>query len=226
MFCWLLGRLGIISAAPAAPVPDGALSLDAAAVTGLVAVGLTFVLSWMLLGLLLRRLGASEPVFRPDGESAGLPPVLLLSVLGFLVWIANPYTAVLLLVAVHAWLLIAAPELRPRRSLAVGLVALGLLPLVLLIAFYSHQLAYGLGRTAWEAVLLVAGGHVGLGSAVLWSVAFGCAAAVAMVAARARPEPGATQGVHDDERVEITIRGPLSYAGPGSLGGTESALRR
>jgi hypothetical protein len=25
---------------------------------------------------------------------------------------------------------------------------------------------------------------------------------------------------------EITIRGPLSYAGPGSLGGTESALRR
>jgi hypothetical protein len=28
------------------------------------------------------------------------------------------------------------------------------------------------------------------------------------------------------ERVEVTIRGPLSYAGPGSLGGTESALRR
>jgi hypothetical protein len=24
----------------------------------------------------------------------------------------------------------------------------------------------------------------------------------------------------------VTIRGPLGYAGPGSLGGTESALRR
>ncbi len=226
VFCWLLGRLGIIAAAPAAPVPDGALSLDAAALTGLLAVALTFALSWLLLGALLRRLGASEPVFRPDGESAGLPPVLLLSGLALLVWIGNPYTALLLLVAVHAWLLIAAPELRPRRSIALGIVALGLVPLVLLIAFYSHQLGYGLGRTAWEAVLLVAGGHVRLGSALLWSIAFGCAAAVAIVAARSRPEPGAMGGVRDDERVEITIRGPLSYAGPGSLGGTESALRR
>ena len=29
-----------------------------------------------------------------------------------------------------------------------------------------------------------------------------------------------------DQRAEITVRGPLSYAGPGSLGGTESALHR
>ena len=28
------------------------------------------------------------------------------------------------------------------------------------------------------------------------------------------------------EREPIQTRGPLSYAGPGSLGGTESALRR
>jgi len=28
------------------------------------------------------------------------------------------------------------------------------------------------------------------------------------------------------EEAEVTIRGPLTYAGPGSLGGTESALRR
>ena len=28
------------------------------------------------------------------------------------------------------------------------------------------------------------------------------------------------------QRLEITVRGPLSYAGPGSLGGTPSALRR
>jgi hypothetical protein len=73
------------------------------------------------------------------------------------------------------------------------------------------------------AVLIVAGGHVGLAGALLWSIAFGCAVAVALVAARARQEPGVAA---PDERVEITIRGPLSYAGPGSLGGTESALRR
>jgi hypothetical protein len=29
-----------------------------------------------------------------------------------------------------------------------------------------------------------------------------------------------------DDDLPITVRGPRSYAGPGSLGGTESALRR
>jgi len=226
VFCWLLGRLGIIGAAPSVPVPDGALPLDAAALTALAAVALTFVLSWLLLGSVLRRLGIAEPVFHPDGEAAGLPPVLLLSGLSVVVWIGNPYTALLLVLALHVWLLIAAPELRPRRSVALGLVALGLAPLALLVAFYAHQLGYGLGRTAWEAVQLVAGGHVGFGSALLWSLAFGCAAAVTLVAALAPPEPGGPGAPDRDERVEITIRGPLSYAGPGSLGGTESALRR
>ena len=28
------------------------------------------------------------------------------------------------------------------------------------------------------------------------------------------------------DTTQITVRGPVSYAGPGSLGGTESALRR
>jgi hypothetical protein len=144
-------------------------------------------------------------------------------VLACLVWIGNPYTALLVIPALHVWLLIAAPELRPRRGLALGLIALGLAPLALLIAFYAHQLGYGPGRAAWEAVLLVAGGHVGLGSALLWSVAFGCAVAAGLVAALGPSAPGAPA---IDEREEITIRGPLSYAGPGSLGGTESALRR
>jgi hypothetical protein len=208
---------------PALPAPDGALPLDAAAITALVVVALTFVLAWLLLGALLRRLGISEPVFRPDGEVAGLPPLMLLTVLACLVWIGNPYTALLVIPALHLWLLIAAPELRPRRGLALGLIALGLTPFALLVAFYAHQLGYGPGRAAWEAVLLVAGGHVGLGSALLWSVAFGCTVAAGLVAALGPSEPAL---VAVDERVEITIRGPLSYAGPGSLGGTESALRR
>ena len=222
VFCWILGRLGIIAAAPSTPAPDGAVPLNGEAVTALLAVSLTFVLSWLLLGALLRRLGIS-PLYRPDGEVAGLPPVLLLTGLASLVWIGNPYTALLAILAVHLWLLIASPELRPRRGIALALVAAGIAPLALLIAFYSHQLGYGPGRAAYEAVLLVAGGHVGLGSALLWSIAFGCAVAVALVAALPPPAPVEPEL---GEGPEITIRGPLSYAGPGSLGGTESALRR
>ncbi|HXB14966.1 MAG TPA: hypothetical protein VNV44_04395 [Solirubrobacteraceae bacterium] len=226
VFCWILGRLGIIAAVPSIPAPDGAVPLDGGALAALLAVSLTFVLSWLLLGALLGRLGISKPLHRPDGEVAGLPPVLVLTALASLVWIGNPYTALLAILAVHLWLLIAAPELRPRRSIALALVAAGLAPLGLLIAFYAHQLGYGPGRAAYEAVLLVAGGHVGLGSALLWSIALGCAVAVALVAALPAPELYGEGGIDKDERTEITIRGPLTYAGPGSLGGTESALRR
>ena len=35
-----------------------------------------------------------------------------------------------------------------------------------------------------------------------------------------------TARVEGEEEAKISIRGPVSYAGPGSLGGTESALRR
>ena len=49
----------------------------------------------------------------------------------------------LLVPATHLWLLLASPELRPRRVGAIALVAGGLLPLILLVAFYGHQLGLG-----------------------------------------------------------------------------------
>jgi hypothetical protein len=64
---------------------------------------------------------------------------------------------------------------------------------------------------------------VGVFAVLLWCLSLGCAAAAVMLVlatGRAAGEP------LPPELQEITIRGPLSYAGPGSLGGTESALRR
>ncbi len=155
---------------------------------------------------------------------------MLLVVIGLtlLVWVANPFTALLALPALHLWLVLASPDRleigqRSPRLASLALVALGALPLALLIFFYAHELGLGVGELAWMAVLLLAGGHVGLGGAILWSVAFGCVAAAAMLAVRAlRPPPGPRAA----DGIEVTIRGPMSYAGPGSLGGTESALRR
>lgn len=222
VFCWLLGALGIIGAAPSVPVPKGALPLDGAALTALVTVGSTFALSWLLWAALLRRTGIRRPA-APDPDVAGLSIVLVLAPLAVAVWIGNAYTALLLIPALHLWLLLAAPELRPRRSVSLALVALGLLPLGLLLSFYARQLGLNPPEAAWGGVLLLAGGHVGLGSALLWSVGFGCAAAATLLAVRSLA-PGVPGPAPDG--VEITIRGPLTYAGPGSLGGTESALRR
>jgi hypothetical protein len=223
VFAWVLGRLGIIGAAPSVPVPGGAIPLDGSGITALVAVALTFVLTWLLWGALVRRLDISAPARRPDGEVAGLPVALLLTGLAIVVWIGNPYAALLLIPALHLWLLLASPELRPRRPAALAIVLIGLAPLVLLMSFYARQLGLGPAALAWNALLLVAGGHIGFGSALLWSLALGCAAAAAMVAAL---PVGADVLPHAGEDTEITIRGPMSYAGPGSLGGTESALRR
>jgi len=70
---------------------------------------------------------------------------------------------------------------------------------------------------------ILAAGPIGLGGAILWSLAFGCAAAAAMLALIPMRAPAS---VRAPDGAPVTIRGPLSYAGPGSLGGTESALRR
>jgi hypothetical protein len=219
LFAYVLGWLGVLGASPSVPVPPSALPFDGTAVTAVVAVVLTFALAWLLWSLLVRRLRWGV---RPDPELAGLSLLLLMLPIAFIAWIGNPFTALLALPAVHLWLVLASPELRPRRLLSLALVALGVLPLALVILFYAHQLGLGVGETVWMAVLLLAGGHVALGGAILWSVAFGCASAAAMLAVGAHREPS---GGRLPDAVEVTIRGPVSYAGPGSLGGTESALR-
>jgi len=220
VFAYLLGKLGIIAAAPATPVLASAMPFDGTAATVVGAVLLTFALAWLLWGMLVRRLRWGT---RPDTDVAGLSMLLVLLPIGVLVWAINPYTALLLVPALHLWLLLASPELRPPRAGSLGLIALALAPLALLVVFYARQLGMGPGGVAWMAVLLLAGGHVGLLAAILWSIALGCVAVACMIALA---PPDAAPGPLGGEHVAVTIRGPLSYAGPGSLGGTESALRR
>ncbi len=58
-------------------------------------------------------------------------------------------------------------------------------------------------------------------SAIEWSIVLGCVVSLAVmivrIARQPRPRPAETP---------VTVRGPITYAGPGSLGGTKSALRR
>jgi hypothetical protein len=218
VFAYLLGALGIL-VAPATPTLPRALPLDGAAVGALLAVALVFGLAWLQWRNLVGRLGWGAS---PDPHAAGLAILLVLAPLTLLVWALDPYTALLLVPALHLWLALAPPELRPRPLGSLALVALGLAPLLLLSLFYAQHLGVGPLDAPWMALLLVAGAHVGVLGAVLWSVALGCAAAAVMLSVAAPAEP---RRVRPDD-LEITIRGPMSYAGPGSLGGTESALRR
>jgi MFS family permease len=122
---------------------------------------------------------------------------------------------------VHLWLLTCVPEIRLRRGVAVALLALGVVPLGLVIAYYAGQFGLHPIELAWEGVVVVAGGYAGPAGVVVWSLILACAVVAAGVAVRRRADP--RQAEH---AAGVTTRGPLSYAGPGSLGGTGSALRR
>ena len=214
LFAIGLGAVGLITATPDAPVPPDALPAQAPA---LLAVALVLVLGWLWLRpLVLRLTGAAED---PAAPAAGVV-VMLVAIAGAIaVWIGNPYAAATLVPAMHVWLFALSSELELRRATRVALVAVGILPVALVALVVARALGLGGLDAGWELLLLVAGGHVSLGGVLLWSLLAGCAAAAVMIALRGR--------VHEDaDSVPITVRGPRSYAGPGSLGGTESALRK
>ncbi len=219
LFAKALGRLGALPAPPL-PVQASALGLGGSAVRALLAVVLALGLAWLAWPWGVRRLGLRT---RPDDDGAGLALLTVLLAVTIVVWLSNPYAALLLIGALHLWLLLVSPRTRPPRPAALALVVVALVPLVLLIAFYARELGVGPGGVAWDAVLLLAGGHVGIAATVLWSLGFGCVVAAVLLATAPEAELG-DDGI--DDGTPLRIRGPLSYAGPGSLGGTESALRR
>jgi hypothetical protein len=209
-----LGAVGLLAATPDAPVSPRALP---AQVPALLAVGLVLVLGWLWLRpAVLRLTGKSGD---PTAPAAGVVVLAIALLATIAVWIRNPYASAALLPALHVWLFALASELRMRAAWRVALVVLSALPVALVAAVVARALGLGLLDGAWETLLLVAGGHVSLLSLALWSVLAGCGAAALIVAAHA----GAPAAGVD---APITVRGPRSYAGPGSLGGTESALRR
>jgi hypothetical protein len=226
LFAILLGALGWIAAAPAVPPAAGTMGFDGATAMVVLSCAAVLGLAWLAWPSLVRRLGlAVRPTPETAGvDAAGIATLLVLAILASVVWVFNPYAALLIVPGLHLLLPIASPERRPRPLAGLGLLVLALVPLALLLAFYIHQFGYGPGGLAWTAALLLAGGHVGVLAAAVWSVAFGCAVAIALVALT--PPYADPAGFGGEEHAEVTIRGPLSYAGPGSLGGTESALRR
>jgi len=220
LFAKALGWVGALAATPATGVQASALPFRGSAVTAVLAVALVLGLGWLAWPGAVRRLRLRA---RPSDDAAGLAALTVLLAVAVVVWARNPYAALLVLPAVHLWLVLVSPRTRPARAAALALVALALVPLALLIAFYARELGVGPGGIAWEAVLLLAGGYVGAAATVLWSLAAGCVAAATLLAL-APHEVMKDHGI--DDGVPLRIRGPLSYAGPGSLGGTESALRR
>ncbi len=232
-FCALLsvalGQTGLLHAAPAAPVPGSDVRVGGGGWAAIALLVTAFAVAWLARAALLRTLGtlpradadadadAAPGTELAESGAGGVALMLVLDVTAGVVWVLDPFTALLLVPAAHLWLLIAAPELGVRRALGAGLVLAGVVPALAIIGLYAHQLGLSPPETAWTALLLVAGGHIGLVSSALWSLFLGGVVAATLLALRS---------TGPERESPVTVRGPLSYAGPGSLGGTESALRR
>jgi hypothetical protein len=230
---------GWIAPAPPGPLGPGAVALGGGGIALLVVLGLEICgcLIWLRPFLISRlrldgsldgrrtRARAGRGPERLQDEAAGseVGPaagvMVILCLVSLAVWVTNPFAALLLLPALHLWpWVIGARRRLPIPATALLLLA-GLAAPALMAAYFAMTFGLGPVGVAWSGVLLLAGGGVGVASALEWSLLAGCTVAVVLIAVRSiRAERG--------EEVSISIRGPVSYAGPGSLGGTESALRR
>jgi Peptidase family M28 len=212
----LLGVAGALEPpeAPVLPVPP-------VETAGLVALGsavLVLGLGWFgVRPLLLARAGERGS---PAAGSLAAATGAVLCSLAAIVWVFNPYAAALLLPAAHLWLFAGAPQTRLRGWAGVAAIVAGLLPLAFAVFYYARAFRLDPLELAWSMVLGAVSGQLSLALAVSAAAFMACLAGVVLVMRtrkRARsqlpPEP-------------LRTRGPASYAGPGSLGGTESALRR
>jgi hypothetical protein len=213
----LLSLVGATPEPPTAPVPPSEHPLDAAAIGVLVGVTAGAALAWWG----ARRLLVEGRPELGDRAAPGAGVALALVALGTiaLLWVVNPYAGLVMALAAHLWMLAALSDPPPPRRGRLALVALGVLPPLLVALYYLVALSVDPLTGAWYLLLLVTGGAVGLPTALLGCALLGSVGAAFEVARSARAEEA-----HPDERPPVY--GPGAHAGPGSLGGTESALRR
>jgi hypothetical protein len=213
----LLGLTGALDA-PRGPVLPEVLPLRGWRIAALASGPVVLALAWFgARRALVPRLRLPATV-SAGGAAAALG--LTINALAAIVWVFNPLAAALLVPAAHGWLFATAPGTSTPSRVRVALVLIGLALPALMTVHYALALDVGPLGLVWLAFLITAGGHISPLAAVVLSVLAGClCGVVAVVRTRRRV-------VQQDEPEPIRTRGPLGYAGPGSLGGTESALRR
>lgn len=236
---------GLIHVAPPSAVGPGAVALRGAGAVLLVVLACVIALSLYALRPLLIRVaavrvkptaatsaggasagggggggaGAARRAKHPPIQGAAVAVLLVMCITGLAIWIANPFAAVLLIPALHLWMWVVDPDVRLHPAASAAIVLAGLVPPLLVIVYYGVALGLGPIDVLWNGLLLIAGGGVAWLVVLEWSILLGCVVSVIAIAWHASREA-------QPEELRVTVRGPLSYAGPGSLGGTESALRR
>jgi len=206
-----LGRIGVFPQ-PAFPFDPRNFSLDFSEAVALVGLFVVFG----LFALAIRPLRApGRPGPQVLAAAAGL--LATLAVLG--IWLQNPYLGLILAPTAHVWLLGARERGPLPTPLTLVAVVASALPVGLAAIYVADQIELGL-VAPWKLVVLMTSGQIPLGISSLLCVLAGSLIGSIAVARLARRQD------RSPEPVEVTMRGPMTYAGPGSLGGTDSAMPR
>lgn len=198
-----------------APVAPDLYPLDGGAIAALLVVTGVVAAAWVGLRFLAAR--ARPGVLDRSAPGAAVATALVLAGSVLILWLVNPFAALLMAPALHLWTLATLVDPPPPRRARLLMIAAGLLLPALLAIYVLASLSMDPLSGAWYLLLLVAGGHVGLLTTLLWAAlvaVLGSAWAIARAGDPPREEPAPP----------VSVRGPASYAGPGSLGGTDSAL--
>ncbi len=163
---------------------------------------------------------AAKRATSPAIDGAVVALSVVMCGVSLVLWIVNPFAAALLVPAMHLWLWLGNVHVHAHRLAVLALVAIGLVAPVLVVVHYALSLGLGPIALVWSGALYVAGGGMSVLAGLYWSVVLGALASAVVIAIRVAPA-GADAGA-----TPVTVRGPSTYAGPGSLGGTQSALRR
>jgi hypothetical protein len=213
-----LALVGATPAPPPAPVAPDVLPLDGAALGVLGGVVAAMGLAFLLARWLAAR---PDPELRePLEPGAGVALALAITAGSLLLWLVNPYAGLLAVPAAHLWMLTVLTRPAPPRRLRGVLIGVGVAPAVLVAIYYLFALSVNPLHGAWYLLMLVTGHSVGIVLSLIGCLMLAAACGTAEIAWR---RPDEDEGEGSDGR---SVYGPGSYAGPGSLGGTRSALRR
>jgi len=209
---------GLIDEAPGGPPDPASLELGASAIGALVATSLTALLAWALLRTRLVR--RAHPPADAAAPGAGCATSLALAAIALPIALLNPYAGLLLVPAVHLWMIATLTEVRVRTG--VVLVLIGLLPVLFVAGYYAWRFELSPLGAAWYLLLLVVGNQAGLLTTLALCALLGITISVAAILfARARhgdERPRRSRGARREEEPRPSIFGPGGHAGPGALG--------
>jgi len=207
----LLALIGATPEVPPAAVDPDALPFD---VPAAVVLG---VLAALAAGALLvgrRFVGGGSA----GGPGSACATALVLSGGCLALWVLDPYAALLAVPALHLWMLALLLEPRPVRRVRALAFAAGLVTPAGVALYYLLALSMDPLHGAWYLLMSALGGTPSLATLAVGVVLTAAAASAARLLLAPDPE--------QDEPERRPLRAVPSYAGPGSLGGTESAIRR